>query len=728
MATSESIDAQTLYCSTLSAAISVSIRRPGPVLESAEQSRLLLDLQNTFITERPMLNKLVLSSNTDENVPGSVYQPTTDLPAAVGPDTTHARPQGAAPTMDVASISRMARRRPIRPKTAVFPQYPVPTIKHWKSPFLSTTLLRLPIRSDDPWITLVLPFANNMSSARSSFTLHEPEESEQGSKLPACLDHDGIPKYSNFSVPPSQSCVTLAPVTTDAHDDWFFDPRNPRNWSACTKWCTTAIVALYMFVSPLSSSTMAPGEAQIAARYGITNQSILAMTLSIFLLSFGMGPLVLAPVSEMYGRYESWPVFDFNIQTTLYRKWVLHIGNIFSILFHLGCAFAPNTAALIGFRFMAGLSGSAPVACGGAVVSDLFSERERASAMALYSLGPLLGPVIGPIAGGFIAQKVGVQYVYFALAGVTTFASFIGLPFLRETYAPLIKLRIAASAVDQEKALDTVEKPRPANITGKLYFLWINFSRPVYLLTHSFICFILSLYMAFSKLIRASQKDSTASLALISLKHLLSFLRHFQWYVVQHLAYHPPIKIIGFFMSTYGFSTGIAGLMYAGLGVGFVLATCSGAKFSNALYQRLSDKNGGKGEPEMRIPPILVGSFFVPLGLLWYGWSAETKLPWIMPVVGSGLFGFGMMISFLPIQLYLVDSFQYAASALSAAFLFRSLLGFSFPLFGHEIFAKLGYGWGFSMLAICAICLGIPFPIYIYYRGAALRAKSDFNH
>ena len=57
----------------------------------------------------------------------------------------------------------------------------------------------------------------------------------------------------------------------------------------------------------------------------------------------------------------------------------------------------------------AGFAGSAPIACGGGSISDLFSERERASAMAIYSLGPLLGPVIGPVAGGFIAQSIGFR-------------------------------------------------------------------------------------------------------------------------------------------------------------------------------------------------------------------------------------------------------------------------------------------------------------------------------
>jgi len=41
--------------------------------------------------------------------------------------------------------------------------------------------------------------------------------------------------------------------------------------------------------------------------------------------------------------------------------------------------------------FIAGFAGSAPVAIGGGSVGDLFSEKDRASAMALFSLGPLIG-------------------------------------------------------------------------------------------------------------------------------------------------------------------------------------------------------------------------------------------------------------------------------------------------------------------------------------------------
>jgi len=157
-------------------------------------------------------------------------------------------------------------------------------------------------------------------------------------------------------------------------EDWQDDQANPRNWPFRKKWTAVAVVAMYTFVSPLASSMMAPGLPEIAQKYNITSSTTVAMTLSIFLLAYALGPLFLSPLSEMYGR-----------------TWVLHIGNMFSLGFNMGCAYAPNASALIGFRFLAGLSGSAPIACGGGSISDLFSERDRASAMAVYSLGPLIG-------------------------------------------------------------------------------------------------------------------------------------------------------------------------------------------------------------------------------------------------------------------------------------------------------------------------------------------------
>ncbi|KAK7466360.1 hypothetical protein VKT23_005087 [Stygiomarasmius scandens] len=462
-------------------------------------------------------------------------------------------------------------------------------------------------------------------------------------------------------------------TTEDVEDDWENDPLNARNWPLKKKWIAVSVVSFYTFIPPLASSIMAPSLPEIGRRYGIESPTIIALTLSIFLVSFGIGPLILAPLSEMYGR-----------------TWILHLGNIFSMVLALGCAFAPNTGALLAFRFLIGFSGSAPIACGGGSISDLFSTNDRATAMSLYTVGPLLAPAIGPIAGGYLSQSVGVRYVFIVIAATCALASLFGIPLLQETYAPVIKMR-----------RDKKRKSDPEQATGalnpvqmsKMRYLWLNLSRPIHLLFGSFICFILSLYMAFI-------------------------------YGIYYLMF---ATFADLFHDVYGFGTGNGGLVYLGLGVGFLVSTYFGASTADSIYKKLAEKNGGVGKPEMRIPALFIGSLFVPIGLFWYGWSAQARIHWIMPIIGSGIFGFGMMATFLPAQLYLVDSFTYAASALAAASVSRCLLGFAFPLFADAMFNAMGIGPGNTLLGGLAIVLGVPFPIWIYYKGEEMRARNPLT-
>ncbi|KAF9811719.1 hypothetical protein IEO21_06475 [Rhodonia placenta] len=462
--------------------------------------------------------------------------------------------------------------------------------------------------------------------------------------------------------------VTFSDVKKESVDEWEFDTANPRNWSSTRKWICVIIVSFYSFVSPLSSSMMAPGLPDISTHYGITSSTIQALTLSIFLLSFAIGPLFFGPLSEMYGR-----------------AWVLHLSNILLLGANIGCAFAPNTGALIGFRFLAGWGGSASVGIGGSVVSDIFAPADRGSAMAILAMGPLVGPTVGPIAGGFVTQTIGFKWVFVIIAAVCGVASVIGIPFLRESYAPVIKLRLARKNRSAEDALGPKESIAQGSWRDKLALLWINLTRPAILLTRSPICLMLSMYLAF-----------------IYGTYYLMF------------ATFPAL-----FSAVYGFGPGIGGLCYLGLGVGFIVGSFVGAKYGNEMYQYLAKKNGGVGKPEMRIPSLILCSFFVPIGLFWYGWSAQARIQWIMPVradVGIGIFGLGLMMAYLSIQLYLVDAFEFAASALAA-----SSVSISCPMY-----AALGDGPGNSLLAGLAIVIGIPFPIYLYFRGEQLRQRSKY--
>jgi len=93
-------------------------------------------------------------------------------------------------------------------------------------------------------------------------------------------------------------------------------------------------------------------------------------------LGFAVGPLVVAPLSEVYGRL-----------------WVYHVCNVCFLAFLVGCATSRNIGTFLACRFLSGCSGAAPVAIGGGTIADLLPPEERGKGMAIYGTGLLLGPV-----------------------------------------------------------------------------------------------------------------------------------------------------------------------------------------------------------------------------------------------------------------------------------------------------------------------------------------------
>lgn len=168
------------------------------------------------------------------------------------------------------------------------------------------------------------------------------------------------------------------------------DPAMPLNFPQRRKWLLLGLISSITLISPLASSMFAPGVVFMDEDFHNTDNTISAFTVSIFVMGYAVGPLFLSPLSEIYGR-----------------RPVLGAANVFFTLWQIGCALSPSIAALIVFRFFAGIGGSGCLTIGGGVISDLFRREQRGMATAIYSLGPLLGPVIGPICGGFLAQRAG---------------------------------------------------------------------------------------------------------------------------------------------------------------------------------------------------------------------------------------------------------------------------------------------------------------------------------
>jgi MFS family permease len=126
----------------------------------------------------------------------------------------------------------------------------------------------------------------------------------------------------------------------------------------------------------LAATMFAPGAQELVAEFHLTSSTIEAFTVSIYVLGFALGPLLLAPLSELYGRFI-----------------IIHFYNVFYFAFTLGCAFSTDVAMFLVFRFICGCAASGPMSIGGGIVADVSSQEKRGKAVAIFAAGPLLGPV-----------------------------------------------------------------------------------------------------------------------------------------------------------------------------------------------------------------------------------------------------------------------------------------------------------------------------------------------
>ncbi|KAH8698160.1 major facilitator superfamily domain-containing protein, partial [Phaeosphaeriaceae sp. PMI808] len=374
---------------------------------------------------------------------------------------------------------------------------------------------------------------------------------------------------------------------------------------------------------------VAPGLENTMRDLNVTSKVEGQLIISIFVLAYAIGPLFLAPLSEIYGRVP-----------------ILQVSNAWFFCFNLGCGVAKTKQQMFIFRFLSGLGGSAPLAIGGGIVSDCFSPERRGQAVSIYSLTPLLGPALGPIAGGFIAQNSTWRWSFWGTSAACGAIQIAALIFLHESYAPKILQRRAARLLREKGGQNFyTEFDSDYKLTKVLTNAIV---RPFRLIVTQPIIQVMAVYQAYL--------NGVIYLMLSSFPRL--------WRDV----YHESI------------STG--GLNYISFGVGLFLGAQITAPLNDKVYCHLKKRNNGVGKPEFRVPAIFVGAVLVPIGLFWYGWSAQQHTHWVVPNVGAGIYAAGTIMCFQSTETYIFDAYtKYAASATAATMVLRSLAGFGFPLF-----------------------------------------------
>ncbi|KZZ96798.1 Major facilitator superfamily domain, general substrate transporter [Moelleriella libera RCEF 2490] len=479
------------------------------------------------------------------------------------------------------------------------------------------------------------------------------------------------------------------------------DPECPRSFSKTRKWLITIIVSHVSLCVTCASSIYTATYTKMEDEFH-NSRIVSVVGLSAFVLGISFGPMFLSPMSEFYGRRPIYLV-----------SWTTYL------IFLVPQAVAKNIATVIVFRFLDGFTGSTFLAVAGGTVGDLFARNELQAPMALFSVSPFIGPSMGPLFGGFINYNVDWRWTYYVLliwSGVVWFAVVFLVP---ETYHPIL-LRNKARRLRKETGDDRWLAPTEKVKKSVSQAVGRSLLRPFQLLFFEPMCLNLCLFSA------------------ILLGILYLFFGAF------------PLV----FGNNHGFNAWQIGLSFLGIFAGMVIGVCTDPlwhSIRDKLVRKLEAETGVKGasEPEFRLPPAIMGSFLVPAGIFMFGWSTYPWVHWIVPIIGSCLFAIGPIdndivhieehkvadcyailsrnvLLFTGIFTFLVDAYPlYAASALAANAFVRCLFAAAFPLFGVQMYEKLGYQWASSLLAFLTVAM-LPFP-YIFFRyGKTIRGKSRY--
>ncbi|KAI0084944.1 MFS general substrate transporter [Irpex rosettiformis] len=463
--------------------------------------------------------------------------------------------------------------------------------------------------------------------------------------------------------------------------DWYCanDPENPRNWSFAKRCFVTFDICLLTFSIYIGSAIYAPGIPDISEKFGISNVAA-SLGITLFVLGYGIGPMFLSPLSEI-------PQFG--------RTSVYIISLFIFVILQIPTALSKNLGALLPLRFLAGFVGSPALATGGASLVDMWTDEWRAVVIGLWGLAAVSGPVLGPVIGGFAVQAEGWTWSIWILCWLSG-ATFVFLAlFLPETSSQSLLYRRAyrirkLTGDPRFKSMGEIEGENMtlgeiAQMTLVRPFI-LGFTEPIVAFWNVYIALVYGI--------------------------LYIFIESFN--VV--------------FSEMHGFNLAQNGLAFLGLIVGVVTTYVIFAIYAVRVLRPMFANGVQNFVPEERLPVAIVGSILLPISLFMFGWTSSSSIPWILPIIASGIFSSGTFLLFQAGLNYLPDCYpRYVASILAGNDLFRSSVGAAFPIFSTAFFHNLGVGPACSILGGIAVLM-MPFPVILYKYGARLRAYSKYTN
>ncbi|KIW84936.1 hypothetical protein Z517_00324 [Fonsecaea pedrosoi CBS 271.37] len=448
--------------------------------------------------------------------------------------------------------------------------------------------------------------------------------------------------------------------------DWYTtdDPENPQNWSQTKKLFILVQICLYTFAIG------------VMHRFGV-GEAAAGMGLAIYVIGYGVGPLLFAPLCEI---------------PAIGRNGVYTPAFILFTIICIPTAVVDNYAGLLVLRFLQGFLSSPCLANGAASVSDMFSLLLLPVYLSSWTGACFWGPALGPVMASYAVSAKGWRWSLWELLWLSApilvvyliaFPETSGATILRRRAARLRKLTgrtdlRSQSEIDQEHMkysevfFDAIIKP-----------LEIMMKDPAVAYTNLYSALLYGIYY--------------------------SFFEAF------------PLVYVGI----YGFNLGELGLTFVTIGVGCTIAVVVYNTYL-LLYLVPDIIKNGLRAPEHRLVPALFGVCTLPAGLFMFGWTSRHGVHWIVSTIGVIIVVCSNFVIFQCIFVYLPLSYpRYTASLLASNDLFRSLFAAGTVIFSRPMFVNLGIGPGISLLAGLA-CAGVVGMFLLWRIGGMLRARSKF--
>ncbi|KAK6336518.1 hypothetical protein TWF696_002068 [Orbilia brochopaga] len=453
------------------------------------------------------------------------------------------------------------------------------------------------------------------------------------------------------------------------------DMRNPYNWSKGYRFFCLLTVSLMVFVVSIHSSMYASGIPGMMADFGIHNQTVLVLGVSSYLFGMGVAPLLLAPLSEMYGR-----------------RIVYFIGFAAFTILAIPTCVAQNVETIIIVRFFAALSGAVSISNSPGTIADLYqSTDERSKAFAVFAITAMNGPPMGAIVGGVLYNYFGWRSLnYFVL--ITAGVIFLAGLFVAETYAPHIlreKAHRKRLATGDDRYFSRFDFPSSTSIFS---LLSKNLKRPLKMLCTEAICLSWALYLS----------------------------------VIYSLLYMSFIAYPIVFRDLRGWEPKIAGLGFLGILIGTSAGVATDPIARWGIKRHKIDPQTGKVPPEAMIWFACVGAVLAPIGLWIFAWTCDPSIvkPWVFCILAGIPYGLGTTVVFTNGWNYLLSSYSiYAASAIAGNTISRCFLGGILPLFAPKMYTTLSPAIASTILATLATVL-MPIPFIFYFWGKKFRHRS----